>query len=369
MSVSMLAPGLPLGNRDFDILKFLAGHPTSSMEEVAQGLQCRPDTVNEHLGSMKERGLYSGTMALLNYQKLDMAYVPVLARTPIGNISKLYQIVRAHPYIQYSVRTLGSTDGAFLVFTQPQTGVSSLIEFLDQLAARGIITDYRFFVNADTKRDFMTADLRFFNPRTSNWDFDWAKWQSENNATASDGGRPEIVTVEPKLGNLEKSDIEILRLLTEDAKVPTEEMAKASGLLPHMVRSRIKKLEEENFIIGYRAMITYSKFHLTSSIHFDCNAQPSEIESCRKKLITLPFPGTFIPVQNGFLCQISLPPEGLAPVQEILARYCNNVAVSWYDLPTSDVASFNSKAYADGTWRVDSDFVLHEPLKFIGGGD
>ncbi len=368
MSTPMLAPGLALGSRDFDILKFLAAHPTSSMEEVAEGLQCRPDTATGHIRSMKERGLYSGTRGLFSYQKLDMAYVPVLARTHIGNLSKLYEAVRAHPYIHYSVRTLGSTDGAFLVFTQPQSAVPLLIEFLDELAARGVIADYRFFVNAGTKRSFLTADLRFFNQQTSNWNFDWLKWQNEDETTgsASDGGRPETLAVEKaQLYNLEKSDIELLRIISDDAKVPTEEMAKSANLLPHTVRSRIKKLEEEGFIIGYRAMITYSKFHLTTSILFDCNARPSEIESCRKKLVTLPFPGTFILAQNGFLCQISLPPEGLAPVQELLARYCNNVAVSWYDLPTSDVAVFNSNAYADGAWRVDSDFVLHEPLRLI----
>jgi DNA-binding Lrp family transcriptional regulator len=316
---------------------------------------------------MKERGFYAGTMALINYQKLDLAYVPVLVQAPIGSLNTLFRVVRVHPYIHYSVRTLGSTDGAFLVFIQPQNAMPSLIEFLDQLASRGVITGYRFFVNAGSKRSFPTADLRLFNPRTNNWDFDWGTWRAaeEKNESASDGGRIETVTVEPELHNLDKCDIELLRILTEDAQAATENIAKGAHLLPHEVRGRIKRLEEEAFVVGYRAMITYSKFHLSSTILFDCNARANEVELCRKKLLTLPFPGTFIPVQNGFLCQMTMPSEGLPPVQEFLARYCNNVAVSWYDLPTSDVAAFNAGSYADGAWRVDSGYVLEEPLKLI----
>jgi DNA-binding Lrp family transcriptional regulator len=172
--------------------------------------------------------------------------------------------------------------------------------------------------------------------------------------------------IQPGLSQLEKTDIEILYLQSNDASQETEEVAKATGLAPHVVRRRIQFLEEEGFIIGYRAMVAYSKFHLASTILFNCNAPTRAIETCKQKLLSLPFPGTFIPVQNGFLCQATLPSEGLAPVHRFLSKYCNNVEVSWYDLVTSDVASLNSKAYNDGVWRTDSSFMIDEPLRTIG---
>jgi DNA-binding Lrp family transcriptional regulator len=336
------------------------------MEEAAEALHCRPETVTAHIRSMKQRGLYAGTMGLLSYQKLGMTYIPVLAQAPIGNIDTLYRVVRAHPYIHYSVRTLGSTDGAFLIFTQPQNALTQQIDFLDELAARGVITDYRFFTNADTKRSFLLGDLRFYNPLTGNWDFNWDRWRSDDKIPELDFGRRiESLTVEPELHAVDRSDIELLAMISDDAEMPTEEIAKRASILPHVVRRRIHRLEEDGFIIGYRAMVTFSKFHLSDTTLFDCNARPSQVENCRKKLLTLPFPGTFIPVQNGFLCQISLPPQGLAPVQAYLARNCSHVAVSWYDLPTSDVAKFNSKAYAKGAWNIDPDFTIQEPLRLI----
>jgi DNA-binding Lrp family transcriptional regulator len=154
-------------------------------------------------------------------------------------------------------------------------------------------------------------------------------------------------------------------MISDDAKIPTEEVSKQTQLLPHVVRRRIQSLETNGFIIGYRAMISFSKFHLSSSTVFNCNAQPKDVELCKRKLLELPFPGTFIAVQNGFICQATLPPEGLPPVHRFLAKHCNSVEVSWFDLPTSDVAFLNSKAYAGDGWRIDHDFLVDEPLRAL----
>lgn len=356
-----------LGERDFEILKFLAAHPTSSMGEIARNLTYRPETVSTHIRTLKERGLYSGTMGLLSYRKLDMAYVPVLIRAPLNNLEMIYDACRAHPYIAYSVRTLGATDGAFLIFNPPHEAVPLLVEFLDQLAARGIIFDYRIYVNDDTRRGFLKADLRIFNRSSGAWEFDWNKWLDRDEPlTATNGGQVQVLIVEPELHKLDKNDIKLLRIISDDAKLPTEEIAKATNMEPHVVRRRIQTLEDNGFIIGYRAMISYSKFHLSSSMLFSCNARPNEVEICKGKLLSLPFPGTFIPVQNGFLCQATLPSEGLPPVHRFLTQHCNNVEVSWFDLPTSDVAILNSDAYDEGSWRNEPSFLIDEPIKQIG---
>lgn len=262
---------------------------------------------------------------------------------------------------------MGATDGAFVIFTPPCEALPLLVEFLDQLAARGIIFDYHIFVNDETRREFLKADLRIFNTSSGSWEFEWNKWlERDEPLTVTNGGQVQVLMVEPELHKLNKNDIKLLRIITDDAKLPTEEMAKATNMEPHVLRRRIQTLEDNGFIVGYRAMLKYSKFHLTSSMLFNCNARPNEVEMCRRKLLSLPFPGTFIPVQNGFLCQATLPPEGLPPVHRFLAQHCNNVEVSWFDLPTSDVASLNSDAYDDGDWRKDPTFFIDEPLQQIG---
>jgi len=339
------------------------------MAEIAITLHYRPETVSTHIRSMKERGLYAGTMGLLCYLKLDMAYVPVLVRAPLGNLQAIYDACRAHPYIAYSVRTLGANDGAFLVFTQPRKAMPLLLEFLDELAARGVIQDYRIYISDDTKRDFLKANLGLYSPPTGTWECNWTKWESSEaeTGTATNGAQSQSLLIEPELQKMEKTDIDLLRIVSDDAKIPTEEISKQTQLLPHIVRRRIQSLETTGFIIGYRAMISFSKFHLSSSTMFNCNAQPGDVELCKRRLLELPFPGTFIAVQNGFICQATLPPEGLPPVHRFLAKHCNNVEVSWFDLPTSDVALLNSKAYTGDDWRMDHDFLVEEPLRVLKG--
>jgi DNA-binding Lrp family transcriptional regulator len=302
-------------------------------------------------------------MALLSYAKLDLAYVPVVVAAPFANMSRLYDICRSHPYIAYSVRTLGGTDGAFLVFTVPNSALASLVDFLDELAARGVIYNYRMFVTDEVRRIFCTPDLLNFDPANGSWRFDWQKWSESEPKSELNGGSPgRTLLVQPDVHLLEQSDVELLRILSDDAKVPTEDISKEINVLPHNVRRRIQFLEDNGFIIGYRTMITYSKFHLTSPSLFDCNAQPAESARCIRKLAELPFPGTIIPVQNGFLAMLTLPSDGLPAVHRLLSKDCSNVDVSWFDLASSDVAVLNSKAFVDGRWRTDPGFMVKDPL-------
>jgi len=356
---------LTLDNRDFDILKTLVAHPTASMAEIASNLHYRAETVSDHLRSLKERELYNGTAASLCWKKMDMAYVPVTVRAPLDKLPDIYAACRAHPYIEYSVRILGATDGAFLIFTPPSRAIPLLIQFLDELASRGVIIDHRIYVTDGIERSFLNPDFKIYDPSRGAWDFDWERWEAKGDSRGvmTDGGQK--LLIQPELGRLEKSDIQLLRILSDDAKISTEEMADATGLPPHTVRRKIQSLEDNGFVIAYRALVAFSKFHLSSTMLFNCNARTSEVQACRNRLMQLPFPGTFIPVQNGFLCQASLPAEGLPPVDRFLSQHCNSTEVSWFDLPTSDIALLNADAYNEGKWQVDPTSLIDEPLKTI----
>jgi DNA-binding Lrp family transcriptional regulator len=358
----------PYDERDFQILKFLAAHPTATIAEIARRLDCRLETVSNHLRLMRQRKLYGGTIAMLCYQKLDLAYVPVLVQAPIGSLNTLYRVARAHPYIHFSVRTLGSTDGAFLVFTVPRKASRLLIEFLDEVASRGIITNHRLYVCDDTRRDFLQPDLRVFDRRSGTWVFNFNRWAEADQPTATNEAQPQVAkarTVRPELYSLDGVDIHLLSILSDDAKAGIPGIARATHLPAHTVRRKKQSLEEYGFIISYRAMIALSKFHLQNTVLFNCMTGPEDAEACRRKLIELPFPGFCLPVENGFLCQATLPAEGLPPVHRFLAKHCSKVDVSWFDLPTSETASLNWKAFDGNYWRIDSPFLLDEPVQTI----
>ncbi len=58
---------------------------------------------------------------------------------------------------------------------------------------------------------------------------------------------------------MEKKDIEILRMLEEDARIGTSEIAKALELDEKEVEKKIKEFEERGIILKYKAVIDWEK--------------------------------------------------------------------------------------------------------------
>ncbi|MGG5254453.1 Lrp/AsnC family transcriptional regulator [Neobacillus sp. SM06] len=58
---------------------------------------------------------------------------------------------------------------------------------------------------------------------------------------------------------LSSEEIEILKIIEENHKVPVETIALMANCSEELVRNTIKKLEEENVIVSYPALIDWSK--------------------------------------------------------------------------------------------------------------
>ncbi|WP_291637267.1 Lrp/AsnC family transcriptional regulator [Clostridium sp.] len=58
---------------------------------------------------------------------------------------------------------------------------------------------------------------------------------------------------------MDTTDYRILEILLEDGRMPMKELAQKVSLSAPAVAERVKRLEEENIITGYKAKINYSK--------------------------------------------------------------------------------------------------------------
>ncbi|RXJ73675.1 AsnC family transcriptional regulator [Veronia nyctiphanis] len=68
---------------------------------------------------------------------------------------------------------------------------------------------------------------------------------------------------------LDKTDIEILRILQENGRLPVVELAKRVNLTTTPCSERVKRLEREGYISGYRAELSAEKlgFEVVVFIH------------------------------------------------------------------------------------------------------
>ncbi len=61
---------------------------------------------------------------------------------------------------------------------------------------------------------------------------------------------------------LDRTDRHILKILQEDARITTVELADKVGLSPTAASERIKRLQREHYVLGYRAMLDPQKLGL-----------------------------------------------------------------------------------------------------------
>ena len=78
--------------------------------------------------------------------------------------------------------------------------------------------------------------------------------------------------------DLDETDLEIVRLLIEDARRPYSEIAERVGLSPPAVSDRVTRLEEQGVIRGFTLDVDRSKLRNRISVLIELRAVPDAVE-------------------------------------------------------------------------------------------
>lgn len=84
---------------------------------------------------------------------------------------------------------------------------------------------------------------------------------------------------------MDKTDLEILKILQRKARIPNVEVARSIGMAPSAILERIKKLEARGIIQGYEVRLDPEMFHcgITAFIRVDVSS-PSKIRPAGQAL-------------------------------------------------------------------------------------
>jgi len=89
-----------------------------------------------------------------------------------------------------------------------------------------------------------------------------------------------IFITEPEKINLDKIDLEILKILAPDSRISVLEISNKLKITPKTVTSRIKQLEKNRIIIGYRTMFDLEKLgYQYFKVHFNLHNVTEEKEN------------------------------------------------------------------------------------------
>ncbi|MBI5047215.1 Lrp/AsnC family transcriptional regulator [Candidatus Micrarchaeota archaeon] len=83
--------------------------------------------------------------------------------------------------------------------------------------------------------------------------------------------------------SLDKTDVAILDVLRDNARLSTREISRKSGVPPATVYNRMKKMEEEKLIEGYTVLLNKAKLGKDTSAYILIRAKPGADHSAIMK--------------------------------------------------------------------------------------
>jgi DNA-binding Lrp family transcriptional regulator len=343
---------------DLDILTALGRSPLGTVQEIAKTTGMTSATVSIRLKKLRQTGALFSVSAQLAYPALSLDPVVAFIEAPFKSLSRLETLFDKHPYTRYRVRCVGYYNGLYGLFAIPERSLHLLQDFLDKLKGN-VITDYRLDAPSGGWR-YSEVDYSLYDASRDEWHFDWAGWEASIGEMHTDTPLPKFPPTQLK--RLDLKDLRILEQLTIDARRKGKRIAADIGITPYHFTRRMQFLDENSIIDSYRVVVDKAVSRLVTTFMFLCHSSPDETRRFAAAFATFPFQATFIPTQQGFFVQTSIPPLDLPILGSIFQQRCDKVECLWSDYRSSMRYYFWPGAFRDGIWDDSRSFMVEKVL-------
>lgn len=257
---------IQLDVKDKKILKELDLNARQSNSNIAKATRLSKNIVNYRIKTMEELGLIKGYTTIFDYSKLGYLLIRVFFDFYETMPEKEEELIN-YLVKETSTSRISSTSGTWdLVCSFFVKDVYEFREHWSKILAkfRGLIKEYN--------TNIITTDISFrkaylLDEIEDKSHINWKKGFS----------KPE---------QIDETDLIILKMLTENARMPIEKIASKTGLGSMAIIYRIKQLMKKKIILGYRVNINFSKlgyeFYKVNLELEDVTITKSLIEYCQK---------------------------------------------------------------------------------------
>jgi Lrp/AsnC family leucine-responsive transcriptional regulator len=228
-----------LDKRDFKILYELDFNSRIPLSKLAKKVGISPQTADYRVRSLLSGGVIRGFMAVIEIHKLGYftfrVYMRLQNLTPKKEL-EIFGYLKGHPNCVWFISTSGRWDLEALFSCKNPVQFNNIIKRMKSDLGRHI-RDYNLsasVVNYHFKRSYLVGAERSLEGYLR-------------------------YGFEPKIEELDKTEIRILSLLSRDARKSNVEIGKAVGLTYNAVKNRIRGLEERGILQGYRILIDLPK--------------------------------------------------------------------------------------------------------------
>src|SRR3989338_3043820 len=232
---------VPLDLKDKKILLELDFNARQSNSEIAKKVGLSKQGVDYKIKNMISKGIITGFYPVINITKLGYYYCRLFIK--FQNLTKnkeeeIFSYFKAHKRINWIVKFYGTYDVVMASY------VKSVSEF------KGIVEEIvsRYGIYIKEKKQSILLDLAHFQYR-----FMLGKKETK-----------EIhVKEEEEFIRLDEIYKSILGIICQNARMPLIEIAKKAKATPNTVAYRIREMEKEGIILGYRPVINTSQLGWT----------------------------------------------------------------------------------------------------------
>lgn len=232
--------GKALDPLDRRILFELDKNSRRSFSQLGRILRKTRDRVEYRYHRLVDQGILKGATVSVDPLRLGLraykTYLRLENQRP--RVAQFIRYLERHPRVYWLAQCEGSWDLMIVVLATDardfhQVHTTMLSEFNE------IVLNFT---------SYSLVELRFYGrgylaPQRERFSYPWGQRSNE------------IV---------DRTDLEILKVLSEDARLPTAGIAERTGLAPHLVRYRIQRMEDLKIIIGYHVNIDYKQLGILS---------------------------------------------------------------------------------------------------------
>lgn len=253
--------------KDQKLLSLLDFNARAPLSALAKSTGLTKQTADYRIKSLLKRGIIEGFFPVVNTPKLGYKYCRIFVQFSNSDPKtekKLLDYVFEHPNLFWAF-SLGGEFDYLLVYW-----VETLTEF--EQITRDFEAQFGKVIRSKSEQvvtNVIHLSHKIFDPtRTHRFDLKETKQQIQ----------------------LDELDKKILHQLSLDARQPLVDIANKTNTSPKVVRYRIQRMQNEEFLVGFRPIINYEKLGLTYyKIFFNLLFKnPAELESLEQFLLNHP---------------------------------------------------------------------------------
>lgn len=238
-----------LSSTDRKLLYLLDLNARQPLSQLAKHLHTSKQVIKYHIETLQKQNIIQGFYTDINPSKLGLTIYLVYLNfhhLPPQKEKQLIAHLAKQKHLGVNVSINGKWDYCFGLWAH------NIIEFQTRL--KEIIKDYEQYIKHKTI--MIETDFHYFKPK-------FLTSSTHTPQITMHGTEKEI--------EIDQTDQTILRSLSQNARISLVELGQQVHLTPNAVKSRIKQLEKNHIILGYRVMINYPQLdYLHYRIFINC---------------------------------------------------------------------------------------------------